>query len=94
MTRLDLHRDLYQKYPHIIPKSIEEIPIGEKATYSKLKSKGLICIIKCKNHKTEPKCLKTRVINIQDAKQVTMCEICIRLERSKRRKEKRSSIKS
>jgi hypothetical protein len=84
--------NLYEKYPHIIPKSIEEVLEGTTIVCGgkdKLISKGKICVIRCKNADTESKCLKTRVINIQDVNQVYMCKICVRLERNARRRIRR-----
>ena len=70
--------DIYKKYPHIIPGSIEEVPRGKVIKSSKdeeLVSHGRICIIKCATDGVVSGCKKTRMINLQDAKQVKQCRV-------------------
>lgn len=85
--------NLYKKYPHIIKGSIEEVPKGKEIVCGKndkIVSHGKICVIKCSEFK-ESSCLKTRIINIQDAKQVNMCKACTRRLRNSRRRKRRNS---
>lgn len=80
--------DFYIKYPHIIKGSIEEIQRGTIITCSKnhkVISHGKICVIRCADVEISNDCLKTRIINIQDAKQVTRCIKCARMSRNTRR---------
>lgn len=91
-------KELYKKYPHIVDGSIEITDKGKIITCGKnstVKSHGKICIITCKNSdKGIQHCLKTRIINIQDARQVTLCVACTRHERNTRRRQKRNASKN
>ncbi len=81
--------DMYKKYPSILPGSIEKVPKGQTVSCGKnhqIKSKGVICIIKCIEAEFNPRCLKTRVINVQDVKQVTRCTACIKNKKRMSRK--------
>ena len=87
------NKELYKKYPHIVDGSIEEIPRG-KLIYcgqSSIVSHGRIAIIKCANSDLETVCLKTRVINIQDAKQTKYCRLCTKRRRNERRRKSNTS---
>ena len=81
--------DLYAKYSHIIPGSIEYVPKGvvvQAGKNQKIVSHGRICVIKCADADTASDCLKTRIINVQDARQTMRCKICVRRERNIRRR--------
>lgn len=81
--------DIYTKYPHIIPGSIEEVPKGtivKCGANDQIRSHGKICVIKCQYADVNPYCLKTRVINLQDVRQVRSCKTCIRRSRNLRRR--------
>ena len=81
--------DLYKKYPHIVKGSIESISKGTIIKCGKnheLTSHGKICVIRCANEGKSHQCLKTRIINVQDARQVTLCRNCIRLKRNIQRR--------
>lgn len=88
--------ELYNKYPHIVKGSIELVPKGQEIICGKdikIISHGKIAVIKCSNHDA-PYCLKTRVINIQDIKQTTLCTACTRRLRNKRRRNSRKLVKA
>ncbi len=81
--------EAYTKYPHIVTGSIEEVPRGtiiKCGANDQVKSHGKICVIKCQYADVNAYCLKTRVINLQDARQVKSCKICIRRSRNLRRR--------
>ena len=81
--------DIYTKYPHIIPGSIEKIERGKIIKCGKdeeVVSHGRICIIKCGTDGVVPGCKKTRIINLQDAKQVKQCSVCTKYMKNIRRK--------
>jgi hypothetical protein len=84
---------IYAKYPHIIKGSIESVQKGTIIKCGKnheLTSHGKICVIKCADIEITQGCKKTRIINIQDAKQVTRCKFCTRNRRNiRRRREKK-----
>lgn len=91
------NKELYSKYPHIIVGSIESIERGQIITggrKNKIKSHGKICVINCENaEKSVPYCLKTRIINVQDAGQVKFCTSCTRYNRNARRRTRRREKK-
>jgi hypothetical protein len=85
-------KDMYEKYPHIIPGSIEEVQRGKVVKCGKdeeIVSHGKICVIKCETDGVISGCKKTRVINLQDAKQVRQCAVCTKYLRNARRKSRR-----
>ena len=85
-------KDPYQKYPHIISGSIESVERGKIIKCGKeetLVSHGKICVIKCTTDSVVPNCKKTRIINLQDAKQVKQCSVCIKYMKNIRRKSPR-----
>lgn len=89
------NEDLYKKYPHIIPGSIEEVDRGSMVMGgkdSRIKSHGKIAIIKCADSNI-PGCLKTRIINVQDAEQTKYCSACTRRRRNERRRARRRQLK-
>lgn len=86
-------KDFYSLYPHIMPGSIERVPEGTRIQCGKddeIISHGTICVIKCATDGAIPGCRKTRVINLQDAKQVKQCRHCLRYLSNLRRRQKRS----
>jgi hypothetical protein len=86
------NNELYKKYPHIMDGSIEEVPRGQVVLCgknTKIISHGKIAIIKCLD-KESPGCLKTRIINIQDAEQSKYCVVCTRRRRNTRRRLRRA----
>lgn len=86
------NKELYEKYQQIVPGSIEEIPKGQLIYCSKdqkIESHGKIAIIKCLDHEI-PGCLKTRIINIQDARQTRYCIVCTKRRRNTRRRTRRN----
>jgi len=75
----------YKKYPHIIPGSIEKVPVGKKILCGKLGkkddiliSRGMICVIRCATDGAISVCRKTRIVNLQDVRQVKQCKACVR----------------
>jgi hypothetical protein len=87
------YEEFYRKYPHIIPGSIQATPMGKVIVCGKddkITSHGLICIIKCSTDGAIATCRKTRMINIQDAKQVKQCKSCIKYMHNLRRRQKRN----
>ena len=89
------NKDIYEKYGHIILGSIEEIPRGHTIVVSKnrkIVSHGKIAVIKCENS-DDVKCLKTRIINVQDAGQTKLCETCTRIVRNTKKRIFRRSKK-
>jgi hypothetical protein len=88
------YEELYKKYPHIVLGSIQQTPKGKVILCSKddkIVSHGLVCIIKCATDGAVAACRKTRMINIQDAKQVKQCKTCIKYNHNLRRRLKRSN---
>ena len=89
--------ELYDKYPQIIAGSIEFVKRGQTVVggkKNKWKSHGKICVINCKNSEQKVShCLKTRILNIQDAGQVKYCTACTRYNRNARRRARRHEIK-
>lgn len=86
--------DLYKKYPHIIAGSIEKADVGHIIKGGKgnaFKSHGKICVIKC--DAKLPGCVRTRIINIQDARQVKYCVECTKNKRNIRRNLRRRQKK-
>ena len=86
-------KNMYQKYPHIIPGSIEPVTRGTKIKCGKdeeIVSHGRICIIKCISDGLIPECKRTRIINLQDAKQVKNCIACVKYLKNLRRRSRRS----
>ncbi|KKM81524.1 hypothetical protein LCGC14_1328900 [marine sediment metagenome] len=84
---------IYKKYSHIIKGSIELVTRGTIIKCGKnyeLTSHGKICVINCINEEKSHQCMKTRIINIQDAGQVTLCRNCIRLKRNIQRRRKKT----
>ena len=84
----------YNKYSNIIQGSIELTAVGKEITSGKNKSlisKGRICIIQCEEADFNPRCRKTRIINLQDARQVKKCLACTRRDRNKRRRLRRKA---
>ena len=84
--------EYYKKYPHIVPGSIEEVPSGTEISigrHARITSHGKICVIRCIDYDKNKDCLKTRIINIQDAGQVKRCSSCTRHDRNIRRRRKR-----
>ena len=73
--------DIYKKYPHIIPGSIEDFPKGKTVKCGKdeqFTSHGRICVINCITDGAIAGCKKTRIINLQDAKITKHCSYCKR----------------
>ena len=90
------HEEIYKKYPHIVPGSIESIARGKKIMCGKndpIISHGIVCIIKCATDGVIPGCRKTRMINIQDASQVKQCRACIRYLHNMKLRTKRQKMK-
>lgn len=90
------NEELYEKYPHIVPGSIEEVDRGSVIVGgkdNKITSHGKIAIIRCVDS-DEPGCLKTRIINVQDAGQTRYCAACTRRRRNERRRSRRRQLKS
>lgn len=82
---------LYEKYPHIVAGSIEDVPRGQTVVggrNNKIVSHGKIAIVKCAEPDA-PGCLKTRIINVQDASQTRHCVACTRRRRNERRRARR-----
>jgi len=89
------NEEIYKRYPHIIPGSIELVPRGtiiKCGINNKVASHGKICIIRCANSEISQRCMKTRIINVQDAGQVTLCKRCTREKRNIQRKHKRHDM--
>lgn len=89
-------QELYKKYAHIIPGSIELVLKGteiQTGKNQKIISHGRICVIRCEFADTAPDCQKTRIINTQDARQTTKCSACTRRERNIRRRKSGSAKK-
>lgn len=85
------NNQLYEKYPHIVAGSIEDVPRGQTVMggkNNKIISHGKIAIIKCLDYNV-PGCLKTRIINVQDANQTKYCVACTRQRRNTRRRTRR-----
>jgi hypothetical protein len=85
--------EYYNKYPHIIRGSIENIIKGtviKCGKNDKITSHGRTCIIKCQTDGGIPGCHKTRMINLQDARQVKHCKFCVKYMRNLRKRQKRS----
>jgi len=87
--------ELYQKYPHIIEGSIEHVQHGQVVVGgkdNKIISHGRIAVIRCVDSelKVFPPCMKTRIINVQDAAQTKYCLACVKRHRNERRRLKRS----
>lgn len=85
---------IYRKYPHIVPGSIECIPNGRVIKCGKdniIISHGKVCVIKCQTDGSIPGCHKTRIINIQDARQVKFCKYCTKYLRNLRKRISRNS---
>jgi len=92
------NEELYQKYPHIIVGSVESVDRGQTVIggkKNKWKSHGKICVINCENatNSNIHYCLKTRIINVQDAEQVKFCTTCTRYNRNSRRRTRRRETK-
>lgn len=88
------NEDLYKKYEHIMKDSIEDIPKGTVIFCSKnesITSHGKICIIVCSEAEKTKECLKTRIINVQDARQVSMCRLCHKKMKNAKRRAKRKT---
>jgi hypothetical protein len=82
---------LYKKYPHIIPGSIEKTERGKIISCGKnetLLSHGTICVIKCATDGMISNCRRTRIINTSDAKQVKQCRACLKYLKDTRRRSK------
>ena len=92
------NEDLYKRYPHIIRGSIEDIDRGQIVVGGrrhKIKSHGKIAVIKCANADAGvAHCMKTRIINVQDASQTKFCQVCTRYNRNERRRHRRNSTKT
>jgi len=91
MVRKPSDNELYQKYPHVLPGSIETTSVDKKIAVGKdeyLISKGRICVIRCAYADCFQHCQKTRIINLQDAKQVKHCNTCVKYMRNLRRRQK------
>jgi len=85
---------LYEKYPHIVAGSIEDVQRGQVVVGgkdNKITSHGKIAIIKCSDQDM-PGCLKTRIINVQDAGQTKHCVACTRRRRNERRRARRRQV--
>lgn len=85
---------LYEKYPHIVQGSIEDVPRGQVVVGgkdNKITSHGKIAIIKCADSNAQG-CLKTRIINVQDAGQTQHCTACTRRRRNERRRNRRRGL--
>jgi len=88
-----MSKSLYDKYPHIIPGSIERVAPGTRILCGKfckkddvLISRGVICVIRCATDGAIVICRKTRIVNVQDVGQVKQCKACSRyLHNMKRR---------
>jgi hypothetical protein len=86
--------ELYKKYPHIIEGSIEHVQHGQTihgGKDNKIIAHGRIAVIRCADSelKVHPSCMKTRIINVQDAAQTKYCTACIKRRRNERRRIKR-----
>lgn len=87
---------IYKNYPHIVYDSIEEVPRGKViigGRNNKITSHGKIAVIRCLDV-SSPGCLKTRIINIQDANQTKYCTACTRRRRNARRRIRRRELKN
>jgi hypothetical protein len=72
------HSAFYEKYQHVVVDSVKESP---KSAH------GFLCTVKC----THEGCAKVRVINKQDAFQVTLCKEHKREQQKEARKARRSA---
>ena len=89
------NEELYKKYPHIINGSIERVDHGQivcNGKGNKIVAHGRIAVIRCVDSKLKvyPPCLKTRIINVQDAAQTKYCTTCVKRHRNERRRARRT----